>query len=162
MADERRMIDKAAGHAIFGTGAHVETKTIFTGLDWKRAGIRPPNAPHSVYELLRHMVFWQDWAVTWLDGTNHPLPKHASASWPADKGPTSRKEWDEAVRHFRDGLRALRRRSGDADLLSKRRSKSPLEMLLTIASHNSYHAGQVVVLRQVLGAWPPPSGGLGW
>jgi hypothetical protein len=35
-------------------------------------------------------------------------------------------------------------------------------MLQAIASHNSYHAGQVVALRQILAAWPPPSGGLTW
>jgi uncharacterized damage-inducible protein DinB len=35
-------------------------------------------------------------------------------------------------------------------------------MILTIASHNSYHAGQVVFLRRMLGTWPPPSGGFSW
>src|SRR5262249_12094487 len=49
-----------------------------------------------------------------------------------------------------------------ADLLAKRGRKTPLEVLQTIASHNSYHLGQVVVLRQRLCAWPPPSGGLTW
>ena len=28
--------------------------------------------------------------------------------------------------------------------------------------HNSYHVGQVVLLRQALGAWPPPSGTDSW
>ena len=35
-------------------------------------------------------------------------------------------------------------------------------MLHTIASHNSYHLGQIVLVRQLLGAWPPPGGGLTW
>jgi len=35
-------------------------------------------------------------------------------------------------------------------------------MLQTIGSHNSYHAGEVAFLRQILGKWPPPSGGLTW
>jgi hypothetical protein len=35
-------------------------------------------------------------------------------------------------------------------------------MLQTIGAHNSYHLGQVVQLRQMLGAWPPASGGLTW
>lgn len=38
----------------------------------------------------------------------------------------------------------------EADLLVKRGTKTQLEMLQTIASHNSYHIGQVVVLRQRL------------
>jgi len=35
-------------------------------------------------------------------------------------------------------------------------------MLQAIASHTSYHAGQVVLVRQMLGTWPPPSGGVTW
>lgn len=34
--------------------------------------------------------------------------------------------------------------------------------LHAVAAHNNYHAGQVTFLRQVLGKWPPPSGGLTW
>lgn len=56
----------------------------------------------------------------------------------------------------------MTRAAEEADLLAKRGTKAPLEMLQTIASHNSYHLGQVVILRQRLCAWPPPSGGLTW
>jgi uncharacterized damage-inducible protein DinB len=31
-----------------------------------------------------------------------------------------------------------------------------------MAAHNSHHLGQVVLLRQMLGAWPPPSGSYTW
>ena len=61
-----------------------------------------------------------------------------------------------------EGLRMIVRAAEKGDLLTKRGMKTPLEMLQTIASHNSYHVGQVVVLRQRLCAWPPPSGGLTW
>jgi hypothetical protein len=35
-------------------------------------------------------------------------------------------------------------------------------MLHAVASHNSYHIGPAVVLRQILSKWSPPSGGLIW
>ena len=31
-----------------------------------------------------------------------------------------------------------------------------------VAQHNAYHLGQIVVLRQVLGIWPPPAGSYTW
>jgi uncharacterized damage-inducible protein DinB len=71
-------------------------------------------------------------------------------------------EWKRAVKDFRKGLDALERGSRSPDLLAKRGKKSQLEMLQTIASHNSYHLGQAALLRQMLGTWPPPSGGLTW
>jgi uncharacterized damage-inducible protein DinB len=162
MGDSRKILDKTIARALLGKGAHAGTKTVFAALDWKRAGQRPESAPHSVYQLLNHMLYWQEWVVKWLDGERPPIPKHASAGWPGDAAPASQKEWERAVRRFRNGLEGLTRRSRQADLFSERASTSPLEMLHTIALHNSYHVGQVVLLRQVLGAWPPPSGGATW
>jgi hypothetical protein len=66
------------------------------------------------------------------------------------------------VRHFQAGLKELERRSREADLVARIGKQSRLEMLSAIASHNSYYIGQAVVLRQILGKWPPPSGGLTW
>ena len=31
-----------------------------------------------------------------------------------------------------------------------------------VAQHNAHHLGQIVVLRQVLGIWPPPAGSYTW
>jgi uncharacterized damage-inducible protein DinB len=157
MRNDRKILDKAVARALLGKGAHVGTKTVFDALDWKLAGMRPESAPHSVYQLLNHMLYWQEWVVKWLDGEKPPIPKHVSVGWPGDAAPASREEWEQAVGRFRNGLEALTRRSRQVDLLSARGSKSPLEMLQIIALHNSYHAGQVVLLRQLLGAWVPPS-----
>jgi len=73
----------------------------------------------------------------------------------------TRDSWGMA-RRLEHALKVMTRAVEKADLLAKRGRKTPLEVLQTIASHNSYHLGQVVVLRQRLCAWPPPSGGLTW
>jgi len=148
--------------ALAGKGAHVETATIFDGLDWKVAGARPAGAPHSLFQLLNHMTYWQEWVVRWLDGKKPRPPKHARGGWPDGVGPSTRREWSQALRRFQSALRALDRHSRGEDLLSKRGKMTRLEMLHLIASHNSYHAGQVAFLRQLLAVWPPPSGGVTW
>jgi len=162
MNDETEHIRNAIDHALSGQGAHVGTKDLFQGLGWKAAGMRPEAFPHSLFQLLNHLNFWQDWVVEWLDGGNPKVPKHAAGGWPGRPRPTNAKEWQRAVRKFRSGLTRLARQASEADLLTERGKHSRLEMLQAIASHNSYHAGQVVVLRRVLGKWPPLSGGLTW
>jgi uncharacterized damage-inducible protein DinB len=159
---DRKTLEKMIGHSLSGKGAHVEAGNVFAGLDWKITGKRPEGVPHSLFQQLNHMTYWQDWAVRWLDGEKPPIPKQASGSWPGNSGPASAEEWKRAVQNFRKGLAALNRRSRGADLFTQPGKKSRLEMLQTIASHNSYHLGQAVTLRQMLGAWPPPSGGLTW
>lgn len=154
MTGESKALTKAIARALSGKSAHVEPSSVFVGLDWKVVGTRPEGVAHSVFQLLNHMVFWQDWVVSWLDGKK---PPSTSGSWRGSDRPASREEWERTVGRFRSGLEELARCSREADLFSKRGKTSPLEMLQTAISHNSYHAGQVVILRQMLGTWPPNS-----
>lgn len=162
MSSNTKSLHTAVADALAGKAAHAATRSLFDGLNWKAAGKRARGAPHSVFQLLWHMSYWQDWVLKWLDGGNPPMPRHASASWPAKPAPASAKAWRQAVRDFRKGLDGLARRSRKKDLLAKRGKRTGLGMLHAIASHNSYHAGQVALVRQLLGAWPPPSGGVTW
>jgi uncharacterized damage-inducible protein DinB len=162
MRADSKALEKLARRALSGKDAHVATKEVFSGLDWQAAGSKPRSVPHSLYQLLKHMSYWQDWVVQWLAGKNPGVPRHASGSWPAEARPSSRRDWDEAVRQFRHGLVELERGCRGADLSSGRGRKSRLEMLHAVGAHNSYHSGQVALLRQLLGTWPPPSGGLTW
>lgn len=145
-----------------GTDAHVDTMRVLEGLDWRLAGVRPDGAPHSIFQLVNHIVYWQAWAASWLDGKKPKVPPHASESWPGKECPASRREWERTAQRFDKARRALETRARDADLLSRQGRWSPLELLLVIGSHTSYHVGQITSLRQALGAWPPPSGGLTW
>ena len=162
MDADSRAGERRARRALSGKGSHVEADDVCSGLDWKTAGAKPRGAPHSVYELLEHMSYWQDWAIRWLNGEQPVAPPHASGSWPANAGPLSRRDWDEAVARFRRGLAALERYCRGAGRPFGRGAQRQLEMLHTIGAHNSYHAGQVAFLRQLLGRWPPPSGGVTW
>ncbi|MGB0122183.1 MAG: hypothetical protein WBP63_02040, partial [Silvibacterium sp.] len=42
------------------------------------------------------------------------------------------------------------------------RTMSIREQLESLAAHNAYHFGRIVLLRQLNGAWPPKSGGFTW
>lgn len=162
MSDHDKEILAIIEKALSGKGAHVATRTIFDGLDWKTAGALPAGAPHSIYQMLWHLNFWQDWAIKWLEGGNPKIPKHAVGSWPGKPSPANAKQWQGAVKHFRAGLQRMAGQAKKGDLFAARGGHTRLGMLHAIASHNSHHAGQVVTLRQMLGKWPPPSGGVTW
>jgi uncharacterized damage-inducible protein DinB len=162
MSADGKAPERLAHRALSGKASHVQTKEVFSGLDWKTARSKPRGVPHSIYQLLKHMSYWQDWVVAWLKGGSPAVPRHASGSWPAEVGPSSRRDWDETVKQFRRGLGTLERACRGAGVSSERGGAKRLEMLHTIGAHNSYHAGQVAFLRQLLGKWPPPSGGVTW
>ena len=162
MEAERKALERLARGTLSGKNSHVEMKNVFSGLEWQDAGLTPHGVAHSVYQILEHMSFWKDWVLRWLAGERPAVPTHASESWPSSTGPAGEGEWEEAVRRFRRGLRQLERASQKADVSPWQGGMSRLDMLQIIGSHNSYHAGQVAFLRQLLGKWPPPSGGAPW
>lgn len=162
MAKDREVLEKTVACALSGKGAHVAAKSVFDGLDWKAAGAQPGGTPHSIFQLLKHMAYWNQWVVRWLDGESPAVPTHAAGSWPEMAAPATEREWQQVVREFKKGLEDMSRGARNSDLLAKHGTKTRLQMLQSIASHNSYHIGQVVLLRQMLGTWPPPSGGLTW
>ena len=66
-----------------------------------------------------------------------------------------------------EGLRGLEALLADREfeldgVAEPDRGTTVREELLMLQGHNSYHLGQIVMLRQELGAWPPPRGGNTW
>lgn len=149
--------------ALHGIGVHVDTATVFDGLEWQQAGEKPENCPHSVWETLIHMNYWQDFTLRTIKGESPKSPEHAAESWPDSPAPASEEEWNSAVSHFLEGLEAAEHEA-KKDLAEQveEPERTRAESLMSIALHNTYHAGQVVLARRTIGAWPPPSGGDTW
>ncbi len=162
MSKEHEIVSETLRQALAGRGAHSLTAEVFDGLAWESVGLRPDGALHSLFQLLNHLVYWQDFALRWLDGDKPATPEHDADSWPGDVSPLDRAEWERSLDRFKTGLAELDRRAGGSDLYARLGPKTALEILQIVASHNSYHAGQVASLRRALGAWPPPGGGLTW
>ncbi len=155
-------VREALLRALSGEGAHVGAGKALDGFDPERAGARPEGAPHSAFQIVNHLVFWQDHALAWLAGDKPPTPAHDAESWPGPERPAENAEWESAVARFGTGLDRLRRHASEDDLSARRGPKTVLYILQVVAAHHSYHLGQVVLLRQQLGAWPPPGGGFTW
>ena len=144
-----------------GRGAHASTVSCLEALSEEAANARPEGWPHSCHEILLHIVFWQDLFLARLEGRPAPLPARAEDGWPAPE----RNRWADTVGRFSRGLEAARAYATKSDLdarLEDWRGIRAGEGLSILAQHNSDHVGQIVVLRRVLGAWPPPGGGDTW
>jgi uncharacterized damage-inducible protein DinB len=136
------------------------------GLTPELADRRVPGAPHSIAEILAHLAFWQDWFCGRCGATAAPMPQKAAIGWPAPETGS----WEALRQRFLDGAERLAR-FGETD--GQRRIDPPLEfpplanytveeVVVHVANHNAHHIGQIVLLRQMLGAWPPPAGAYTW
>ena len=136
------------------------------GLDQTSAETRLSGAPHSIAEIVAHMAFWQNWFYARCTGNAVPIVSSAAAGWPA----VEQNSWPSIHSQFLERLEQLASLS-DGDV--SRRVEPPIEFpplanytvgeaLVHVANHNSHHLGQVILLRQLNGAWPPPAGSWTW
>ena len=124
-----------------------------------RMGVRPEGAEHSAWELLEHMRLAQNDILRFSLSADYVSPEFPDGYWPRAPGPRKPAEWDHSVSAFRKDLAAFEAlvRDPAQDLYRKfpwGDGQTLLREALLIADHNSYHLGQLVLVRRLLGAWP--------
>lgn len=155
-------MSRSVHELLLGRGAYAPMPHLLEGLAPHQLEARPHGVTHSLYDQLWHLVFWQEWELASLRGDPTPPVPHAAASWPAEGG--ERPSWQALGARFEAGaeaLAALALAAEGGDVAAERRA-AVRAGVGQIVAHTAYHAGQMVLLRQLLGAWPPPRGGDSW
>ena len=133
---------------------------------------KPPGAPHSIYEELWHICFWQQISLEWIAGLETPFPATPAAGFPTVLD-IEKEPWWQLTERFETGAReacAITRNEVQMNQSIRCPSRpghparvmTVREQLENLGAHNAYHLGRIVLLRQLLGAWPPKSGGFSW
>jgi len=176
------MGDTILRELVYGKGAHVDPVACVEDISAELAARTLAGYPHSIWQIVEHMSYWMDYDLGRIAGEDRPYPEKAIESWPSRPNPATDggkdggkrdEQWRAATRRFSDLLARLARLAEcDAGELGRTVRKlgpaqSSLEstvhaMLWQIAAHNSYHAGQIALLRRQFGVWPPRRGGDTW
>jgi uncharacterized damage-inducible protein DinB len=155
-----------------GDSAHTPPAVILEGLASEAAHREVAGAPRTIYEELWHIAFWQQMTLDWIRGIETAYPVHDSDGFPT-AGDAVREDWDQLRERFFKTNKEAGASALDADRLDVPvrcpsrpgmpvRTMTVREQLESLAAHNAYHFGRIVLLRQLLGLWPPPSGGFSW
>lgn len=155
-------------HFLVDTFTHLPPAHALENLTPDAAERRIDGANHSVAELVAHMDFWQRWFSARCEGQALPMAAAAADGWPV----VTPGSWPAIERGFLEGLEQAAALGDDEASLTKRIEPAiefpPLaeytrrEALIHVAGHNAHHLGQVILLRQIMGLWPPPKGSWTW
>ncbi|MFZ0137769.1 MAG: DinB family protein [Candidatus Sulfotelmatobacter sp.] len=167
------MSSRALTELLYGKGAHANPLACVEDLSAELAARSVAGFPHSIGQLVSHMNYWMEYEVRRIRGERPGYPEHSSESFPPAPSPTDAQDWDRLRKRFAGLL---------ADFIALSKS-SPKEMqrqietmhegdtklagtleavLWQMVAHNSYHTGQIAMIRRALGAWPPRGGGDTW
>ncbi len=157
---------------IIGDSAAAPAAHIIEGLSDDIAHRTLPNIPHTIYEELWHLAFWQQVTLDWINGIETPFPAKPTDGFPTQADVAS-ETWDQLRQRFLQGAdqaaaSARNTTTLDQPIRCPSRPGTPVrimsirDQLISLAAHNSYHLGRIVLLRQINQAWPPASGGFTW
>jgi uncharacterized damage-inducible protein DinB len=139
--------------------AHVSLDKAVADIPVELRGTRPSTAPYSCWELLEHIRIAQHDILDFCVNPDYEEMAWPADYWPSSSEPPSAHAWTESIDHCKRDRRALQALANDPaiDLDAKiphGSGQTYLRELLLVADHNTYHVGQIVLVRKMLGAWP--------
>jgi len=142
-----------------GGGAHVHFRDAIDGFPVRKRGAFAKGLPHTGWQLLEHARLAQKDILEFSRNPKHVSPEFPEGYWPKSPVPPNEAAWKKSLDEFENDLQAMIRlvRNPKTDLLAKiphGSGQTILREALVLADHNSYHLGQLVILRKALGAWP--------
>ena len=162
MTDEKAL-RQLLGQMLDWEDAHVGFDTAVAGIPARLRGVRPPGAPHSLWQLVEHLRLALADILDFCVNAEYEEKKWPDDYWPAAAAPSSPRAWTASIARFAADRQALQKLAANPkiDLTAKiphGSGQTYLRELVLVADHTAYHVGQLVFVRQQLGIWKPKRG----
>ena len=138
---------------------HASAEEIFHNIDLQTLGQSFPSIPYTLWQLFEHISRSQNDILAYISGKDYQALRWPDDSWPKDSAPKNKSEWETNLKQFKKDRQKLLKILNDKkidlfDLVpNQQQGHTYLREFLTVASHTSYHLGQVVNLRRLLKDW---------
>lgn len=153
MSELQRIIDQY-DRAMKGSAWHGDPVwRILNGIEAAIAASRAHPAVHTIWELVSHMTFWE--SEVCRRGKSLPPRPLDELNFPVMPAPT-KTSWERALDKFRKSNADFRKMLLEFDPYRLAqpfpgREQPAYVELYGVIEHNLYHAGQIVMLRKILG-----------
>jgi DinB superfamily len=146
----QQLVDAMRGHQ-----AHIDFDSAIKDFPPAIRGTKLPGAPHTAWQLLEHMRIAQNDILEFSRNPRHKSPEWPDGYWPETEAPPNEEAWAKSVASFRKDAQAMTElvRNPQIDLFqpfAHGEGQTLLREALLVASHNSYHLGQLMFLKKAL------------
>ena len=138
--------------------AHVGFDEAVAGIPPRLRGRQPEGLPYSPWQLVEHLRLAQEDILDFCRNPTYRERTWPDDYWPRSAGPASAAAWSGSIRRCKSDRRALQRIALDPTIdlaapVPHGSGQTYLRELLLAADHASYHVGELVVVRRLLGIW---------
>ena len=138
--------------------AHVPLDDALKDLSLKDLGTKVKKLPYTIWQLAEHLRIAQWDILEFSRNPEHKSPKWPEGYWPRGKAPRNGAAWKKCVTQIKKDRKEFIALldNKEVDLYTPfawGEGQNLLREALLIADHNSYHVGEILVMRRLLGAW---------
>lgn len=157
MNDESRLRSQIIDQ-LTGEHAHISLAKAVKGLSFEETGIIPQHGAHSIWMLVEHIRRAQYDILDFSRNPDYEMHSWPDDYWLADPAPKNQSAWDKALAAITKDREAMVEliNDPDNDLLAPiphGDGQTLFREAMLIVDHNSYHIGQIVQVRRLLGSW---------
>ncbi|GAC1306698.1 MAG: DinB family protein [Mucilaginibacter sp.] len=156
MTSEHKILVDELKKLLLGGNAHVSLKDAVKGLPRELRGVKQPNMPYSIWQLVEHIRIAQLDMLQFCSNANYKAPKWPNDYWPKVAAPKNDAAWDESLKQIDADLDEFIELIKRADVYGKiphGQGQNILLEVLQVADHNAYHIGEIIALRRMMGDW---------
>lgn len=142
-----------------GGQAHATFSDAVARFPKDRIGDRPPGSPYSAWQLLEHIRITLHDLLEFSTNSDYVEIEWPRAYWPADAVPGNDESWEQTIKAIEADMKSFEKliHSPDSNLYAAipwgKNGETLLREVLLAADHTSYHLGELILLRRVLGIW---------
>jgi hypothetical protein len=151
---------KDLSSGLLGELTHLHPKKALKGLTPAIARKKPKNLDHSCWDLLHHIVFWQDILLKNLEGEFMDWYPPYNKNWTTSEYLSNDDNFSKLIDKFNNNLEIAAAKLENINLMDRIEIGPPLppdatyfRILLIFLQHTSYHLGQLVTTRKLMGDW---------
>ena len=126
---------------------------VLAGVTADEAAWRPAPDAKGIWDIVLHLAVWTENIIERMKTGERARP--AEGAWPPPPAVPDEAAWQQAQRRLWDALNALRIYMEENTLDQLAAGPYGLGDLLCRFIHNGYHIGQIVKMREILGASAP-------
>lgn len=139
--------------------AHVSLDEALKDIPFELLGKKPKGLPYSLWQIAEHIRIAQEDILKFSKDSHYQSPKWPDAYWPKEAKPSSEEEWEKCLKQIKKDRKdfvALLKSSPENLFKSFEygTGQTLLREALVLADHHSYHTGEIIILRRILGIWP--------
>lgn len=138
--------------------AHVSFEDSVKNIPFDKLGIKPQNLPYSIWMLVEHIRIAQADILDFSINPNYKELKWPDDYWPPEQAPKDEEAWQATLAQIQQDKQSFTKlvNKPGVDLFSPFThgdGQNLLREAMLIADHNSYHTGQIILVRRLLNDW---------